>query len=222
MGFHPLANKVFLTRCKPLGLLRYILAASASRPLDEGRIAFGRFGKFLVSSRPRPVQMHALATARDGDTNRLELLRDEAYNRWRYRNQRYRYVFYYLMEGDVALGYVVMGVSPNSQRANILDYAGGDGPEIGEILGYVIRAKHYDLVSIYTYGVDDRLHTTLDGLGFRLNSLVRVIERRMHGELPLLLRPVPKSYSESDFIVSGIDTRRIENWSLKPICSDAV
>ena len=221
MGFLPLAKKVYLTRCTLLGLTKYVLAARASSPLEAGRIPFGRFDHILVSDQPRPAEMHALVAAQDRGEGKIELFQDEDFFRWRFGNRRSRYVFYYLMKSDVAVGYVVMGVSPNNQRGYILDYAETDGRAIREILSYVIRAKHFDLLSIYNFCLDGIFLPTLKGLGFKTNSLVRIIEKRLHGELPLLVRPVQETYAESDFFIAGIDTRKIENWSLKPICSDA-
>jgi hypothetical protein len=96
-----------------------------------------------------------------------------------------------------------------------------DGQAIREILRYIIKMKHFDILSIYSFCLDDAFQRTLGGLGFRKNSLVRVIERKLYGELPLLIRPVKETYTKSDFFIEGVDMRRIENWSLKPICSDA-
>jgi hypothetical protein len=33
----------------------------------------------------------------------------------------------------------------------------------------------------------------------------------------LLIRPVKETYTEQDFFIAGLDMRRIENWSLKPL-----
>ena len=117
--------------------------------------------------------------------------------------------------------YVVMGVSPNNQRAYILDYSGKTGSEYKEILRYVTKAKHFNIISIYDFCLNDALRRALKSLGFQTHSLVRSIEKRRHGELPLLIRPVQEAYDEEDFLTEGVDVRRIENWSLKPICSDA-
>jgi hypothetical protein len=70
--------------------------------------------------------------------------------------------------------------------------------------------------------LSDSLKQVFKDLDFKTNSLVRILERQLHGELPLLIRPVKEDFEESDFFIEGIDYRRIENWSLKPICSDEV
>ena len=114
-----------------------------------------------------------------------------------------------------------MGVSPNNQRGYILDYAAKDDSAIREILAYIIRAKHFDILSIYDFGLDIASRPILQGLGFKSKSLLRMIEKRLYGEFPLLIRPVKKACAESDFFIDGIDVRKIENWSLMPICSDA-
>jgi hypothetical protein len=126
------------------------------------------------------------------------------------------------MEEDIPTAYVVIGISPNNQRGYILDYAEKKGSVLQEILRDIIKAKHFNLLSIYNFSLDDTLRQALKGLGFKTHSLVRIIERELHGELPLLIRPVKESLMESDFFIEGIDLRKIKNWSLKPICSDAV
>jgi GNAT superfamily N-acetyltransferase len=221
MGFLPIAKKVYLTRCTLLGLVKYILAARENTLLEASRIRFGRFGDILVSGTPRPGEMSALFFGRDRKDDKIRLFQDEGFFQWRFGNQHKKYMFYYLIQGDVATGYVVMGVSPNNQRGYILDYAGVDGQAIREILRYIIKMKHFDILSIYSFCLDDAFQRTLGGLGFRKNSLVRIIERKLYGELPLLIRPVKETYTESDFFIEGVDMRRIENWLLKPICSDA-
>jgi hypothetical protein len=126
------------------------------------------------------------------------------------------------MEGKSVLGYVVVGVSPNNRRGYILDCGETGSRAIAEILRYIIEARHYDMLSIYTFCLNDVLRETLRGLHFKTKGLARILERRVQGELPLLIRPVKEKHTEHDFYVGEMDMRKIENWSLKPICSDAV
>jgi len=222
MGFLPLAPKVYVTRCSLLGLVKHTLSAPERAPLEASWIQWGRFKNILVSASPRPEEMSSLVAGQDRKDGSIRLYQDEVFLAWRFGNPRNKYVFYYGMEGDSATGYVVMGVSPNNRRGYILDYAENNSSVIREILRYVIRAKHFDLLSIYDFCLDDTWRHTLKGLGFKTHSLVRIIERRIHGELPLLIRPVKEAFTESDFFIEGIDSRKIENWSFKPIFPDAV
>jgi GNAT superfamily N-acetyltransferase len=222
MGFLPLAPKVYLTRCPLLGLIKYIPRANDSIPLSDSQIRFGQFGDILVSDQPRPKEMSSLVAAPNRAEGKIRLFQDEVFFRWRFRNQRNKYVFYYRMEEDIPTGYVVLGVSPNNRRGHILDYAEKESSALREILRYIIKVKHFDLLSIYEFCLDDTWMQTLKDLGFKTHSLVQVIERKLHGELPLLIRPVKETFAEDDFLIEGIDAREIENWSLKPICSDAV
>jgi hypothetical protein len=119
------------------------------------------------------------------------------------------------------VGYVVVGVSRGSRRAYVLDYSEGNRPAVRQILSHIIQARHFDLLSIYRFSLDAAWVQALKKLGFRVNSLARTLERGIHGELPVLIRPVKQSYTEADLVLQGIDLARIENWSLKPICSDA-
>jgi GNAT superfamily N-acetyltransferase len=221
LGFRPLAQKAYLTKHSFLGLVRYLGAGKHIAPLAATRMRLGESGEILVTDAARPEEMAALPAEGDGGDRKIRLCQDESFFRWRFSSGRRRYLFYYLMAGDVTVGYVVMGVSRNNRRATILDYSEGNRPAVGQILSEVIRARHFDLLSIYRFSLDGGWLKTLKGLGFRVNSLARCIDKALHGELPVLIRPVKQCYSEADFLVQGIDLARIENWSLKPICSDA-
>jgi hypothetical protein len=221
MGFLALGQKVFMTRCSLLGLMHYIPTAQRSLPLSSSRIRFGRYGKVVLSNRPEPEAMSSIVAAHAETGATIRLSRDEVFFRWRFESPRSKNVFYYAMEGDRLTGYLVMGISPNNRRGYILDYAEEGAAAVEDILESVIEARYFDLLSIYDFCLDNTFRQRLKGKGFKTHSLVRIIERKLHGELPLLIRPVKETFEENDFFIEGIDSRKLENWSLKPICSDA-
>ena len=223
MGFLPLKKKIYMTHYSLSGFIKYSLAKRKGQelPLEASPITFGRFGSFMVSHRPLPEQMAAVIAAQGTIGSNFSLLQDTRYFEWRFNSRKHKYVFYYLMKDEVMRGYIVMGVSLCNIRGYILDYAQGDNLAIKELLGCIIHAKHFDIISIYSYAVDSDLGTILSDLRFTLHSPIRFLARNLHGELPLLVRPIKKKVSESDFYIGGLDVRKIENWSLKPICSDA-
>lgn len=219
MGFRPLAMRVYLSRSTLLGVVRHSLTANATLSLDESGITYARFGDILVSQVPRPAEMAAIAAQYKREDGRIWPYQDERFFHWRFDNGR-KYVFYYLMSKDVATAYVVLGVSPNNQRGYILDYGESGRGGIEAILGHAVKAKHFGILSIYGFAADAALLWTLRRLGFTEYGLVRFLEKSLHGERPVLIRPVIEHCSDSDFLIEGIDTRKIENWALKPICSD--
>jgi hypothetical protein len=221
MGFFPLTPKTYLTQSSILGLLKYIPTARKSIPLSFSGIRFGKIDNILVSRTPKPEAMSLLVAGQSESGSKIRILRDEDFFRWRFCSPLHKYIFYYAMKADQMTGYVVMGVSPNNRRGYILDYAEKVNSVIGEILTSIIKARQFHLLSIYNFGLDKSLMQTLCGQGFKAHGLVRIIERKLHGELPLLIRPVKEIFDNRDFFVEGIDSRRFENWSLKPICSDA-
>jgi len=221
-GFLPLTNKVYLTHSSPLGLTKYILTTRKSFPLTSSRVTFGRFDRIQVSDRPEPAKMYALISAQKKAAGKITLYQDEKFFQWRFNNQRHKYVFYYLEEDDHLQSYVVLGISPNNRRGYILDYAEKEEGAFKEILRYIIQTRNFYLLSIYNYCLDENFTETLTELGFSGDSLVRILEEKRDGEQPLLFRPIKAKYKKSDLFFAGIDMRSIENWSLKPICSDAV
>ena len=82
--------------------------------------------------------------------------------------------------------------------------------------------RHFDIFSIYNFGLNDKLLRILKGLHFKTNSMARKIERLFDGEWPLLIRPVRKRFVDNDWFIEDLDIRDIESWQIKSICSDAV
>jgi hypothetical protein len=222
MGFSALAEKAYLTHAGPLGTLRYLWTARGVHPPVQGRIIFGRSGPVEVSSMPRPAEMAVLATAEEAAKGRLVLRRDETFLAWRLANPRGKYVFYYLLREHRLTGYVVIGLSPNNRRGFLLDFAEGERGGLEEIVRFILSAKHFDLVSIYTFCLTLAQRRMLERLGFGATGVIPYLETRRHGKLPLLIRPVKEAFGEEDFVIQGVDAREIAAWSLKPIGSDAV
>lgn len=220
MGFQPLVNKVYLTRCNLLGLTRFIASAGKTLSLDEHRVQFGQCGDVVVSDRPKARDMASVIGRGDSGSGKIRLLQDEEFFRWRFGNRRNKYLFYYLLKEDVAAGYVVVRVSPNNRRGYIVDFAGADDRCVEELMRYIVKAQHFNVLSIYQHSVADGLSRMASALRFTANGLMRILERRVHGELPLLVRPVKREPTDDDWCIGGRDLRNFDNWSIKGICSD--
>jgi len=78
------------------------------------------------------------------------------------------------------------------------------------------------MLSIYHFSVSEEFREKLTYIGFRTSGLARRIERKKTGELPVLIRPVRKSYTETDWKIEGLDIRKITSWQMTEICSDSV
>jgi len=85
----------------------------------------------------------------------------------------------------------------------------------------MISARHFDVLSILGFGLDDSLAATLHRHGFRVRTAVRAIGKVLQGELPVLIRPSTATFTADSFILEGLDTRCPSSWALKPIASDA-
>jgi hypothetical protein len=220
MGFIPLLDKIYLSRGNVLGLMKFILAKNKRVALYEGKITFGDFGDIVVTDSPRPEEMSAVVSRQDHENRRITLLQDEDFFRWRFKNKMFKYLFYYHKHCNTTTGYVVIRVSDNNRRGFISDYAADDSMALEKILTFITKIKHLDIVSIYNYSLTDNLSQILKKLNFKTNSLTRIIQRRVEGEWPLLVRPVKRNHVESDCFIKGLDIRKIESWAIKEICSD--
>jgi hypothetical protein len=222
LGFQALVERAYLTKASWGGALRYLLPPRREDPNSKSRIRFGRNGELLVDASSRPAEMAALTRSQEAPSGSILLNRDEAFLAWRYANPQGRYVFYYLLREDTLLGYVAVGLSPNNRRGFLLDWAGAGHGILEEITQGILRMRHFDVLSVYAFCLTTAERVQLESLGFSLEGPIPFLERRQKGRLPLLLRPVPETFSEDGFLIRGVDARRIENWVLRPIASDAV
>jgi len=220
MRFLPLASKTYLTRCSMAGVVKFLFNAKQQFNQIAPWIISGTFDDIIVSQQPRPKEMHVLIEGQEVSTDKIALYQDEDFFRWRYANKHNKYVFLYRIKNEVITGYIVIRVSPNNRRGYIVDYAQGDETSIEKILKFIIKARCFDVLSIYYFSLTDNIKQNIQDLGFKKVSLFRIIEKRIKGELPLLIRPVKHNYSDNDFFVEGIDLRKIKNWHIKGICSD--
>jgi GNAT superfamily N-acetyltransferase len=221
-GFVPLTMRIFLSRSTLAGILQHGRQAKDRLPLRAAGIGYGRFGDLVVSSRPWPEEMAGIVAQQTPPAGRLQLVKDSTFFCWRFGSPRRKYVFYYLMVGEVACAYVALLVSPNNQRAYIVDYAEAQPGAVEMLLRHLIRARHFGILSIYRFCVADGLRPALQRLRFTEHGLVGWFERRMHGEHPAIIRPVRERFADSDYCVAGLDLREIGNWALTQVCSDGV
>jgi hypothetical protein len=220
MGFLPLIDKAYINRDNILLIMSYIMSVNKNVELHEGKITFGEFDEIVVTDSPKPYEMAAIVDRNEYTLNKITLSQDEKFFNWRYGNCTGKYIFYFYRRDNIITGYVVIKVSENNKRGFIVDFSADETTAVEKILGYVIKMKHYDIISIINYSLNDSISGLINKLQFKENSLTRRMEKRGIGEWPLFVRPVKHDYSEKDFIIENLDTRNIKNWSLKEICSD--
>jgi hypothetical protein len=222
MGFFPIIDKSYITKYSLFGLITYILTRKKRVSMQKIRIAFGEFEGIVVDKRPRPYEMAELVAKQKYNKHKLTLFQNQQFFHWRFNNKRNNYVFYYCRKNKELTGYVVIGLSQNKRRGYILDYAEADEASIEKILKHIVRSRHFDIISIYNFNLNATFLQTLQRLSFKKKGLMRMIESRFTGEIPLFVRPVKKNYIEEDWHIGGLDIRDARNWFLKPICSDGV
>jgi hypothetical protein len=221
LGFSPVAPKTYLHRYRLFALARALIDARSIRPLAAARIGFGRSGDVVVSERPDPGAMAAIAS-REEPAGFLTLERAEPFFAWRFRNPLRKYVFYYLVQDDHTRAYVVAGVSPSNRRGYLLDWAGLDDGSVAALIRFIVRSGHFGVLSVLGLGVRGAVASELKREGFRHAALLTRIERRVDGGVfPMLVRPVTPDPDERDWFVAGLDLRKIDSWSIRGICSDA-
>jgi hypothetical protein len=220
-GFIPLMKKAYLNNNTIWGLIKFILKLRCREELDKGKISFGNFDDIVVSDRPNPKDMSTIIYGERSNVRKFTLLQNEEYFKWRFRNTMKKYAFYYYRQNNRTTGYVVIRVSENNKRGFISDFSSGDILALEKILKFIIKMKNFDILSVSNYSVTDNLSTIFKKLHFKKNSLTRLIEKSQHGEIPLFIRPVKQNYAEENCFIKGLDIRKVENWTLKEICSDA-
>jgi hypothetical protein len=227
MGFYPLEQKVMLNKwcLNPSRLWKNRQTEDQRIPFDDAQIQFGRFGDIIVSRTPLPEQMASVVEQQGYPENKLCCYQDHSFFKWRYSNFTHKYIFYFLMKGETVIGYVVVDVSKNNQRATIIDYAQVIDGAIKTIIENIIKSKTFVKLSILSYGLNEQLFQVFSDLGFTFHSFWnKIIQRKGSAQkttFPLLIRPIKEIVSEQDFIIYGLNTLDFNNWLLKPICSDS-
>lgn len=232
MGFVPLTEKRYLRRkCSSLksSPLDNHSGRMGATGLSGGRIRFGEFGDIIVAEKPRPRQMVTLISRQDQADDTIMLFQDEKFFQWRFGNKRNTYVFYYCKEGAVMTGYVVLALSnvsvnPGYVNGMILDCAGISSGTLEKILRFIIEAGHVDMLSIWDCCLNEHSLRILKDMNFKPDGLLKRIRKRLAGtpQSFLLVRPVKRSCSESDWFIQGLDIRKPGSWVLKGVCSDAL
>ncbi len=219
MGFLPLEEKVYLNRYTPGGLVRFLISATNRFDLAPKHVVLGEFGDLVVSEEPWLKAMEALAFLRLPP--KFTLYQDGDFFGWRFGNRMKRYLFYYLKRDNLICAFAVIGVSPNPRRGYVLDYAGTNIESVEAIFREISGMRHFDVISIYRFSLENDLRNRLEDLGFKPGGFLRRLEKKIKGELPLLVRPVEKSLGAKDFFLEGLDIREPKNWHIRGICSDA-
>jgi hypothetical protein len=222
LGFFPLIEKRRSSKYSPLGIGKFLLFRKTQPDYSRSRIKSGRFHNVIVSDKPKPEDMAAVRRAQTYNGAKLQPLRDETFYKWRFNHTRHQSMIYFAHNGEAVTGYVVMRLTKNKRRGNIVDYAESQPLAIENILRFVIRSKHFDVISLYTYSIDESIKSSLKKLRFKDNNLLRRLEKRVFGELPLFVRPTFSAPQESDWFYEGLDLRKTENWAIKEICSDGI
>lgn len=222
MGFEPLVDKIHSSRYNLFGLARCILASRKQLPLSKSKVRYGQFDDVLVTDHPLPGEMASVIKRQGHGRESFHPVQDEAFFRLRYANPRSKYVFCYHLCGGTVVGYLVIGLGPSNQRGHILDFADVNGESAARLVKYIAAKNYFGVLSIFRYSIDDVLEPSLCRLGFHSGGLMNMLEKKVRGNLPILVRPVCLEPVESDWIVAGRDIRKMENWSIKGICSDAM
>jgi hypothetical protein len=228
-GYFPLASGVSLCHSTASGLERYLLAKRRGQGSSETRTLLDLCGSdklphseaIRVEQAPRPDAMAALAADHPGTAKRIRLVQDTAFFQWRYGNPLGKYVFLFQEARGRPVGYLVLGLGRNPQRAHILDY-GADPEATLSLVRYVIRSRLAGILSVPLWGLDCELASNLTKLGFGQGGPAGwLVNHGPRHDLPILVRPGSELPVAEDWFVDGVDVRHPGNWCLKPIVSDA-
>jgi GNAT superfamily N-acetyltransferase len=220
LGFQPVAQKRYLSSYRLTGLAHFLLRAKERRPAAALSIRSDEAAGLVFSRRPRPQEMAELAARQPAPSGRLRLVQDLAWFRWRFADPAGRFVFYFRQRRGTTTGYIALALSPNARRAYIVDHADCDGESCADLLAFCVSERHFDVVSIYEHA-SESLRAALDRNGFGAGGIVGALEKRVRGNMPLLVRPTNPEPAENDWRVAGRDVRKPESWSIRGICSDS-
>lgn len=220
LGYLPLVERRYLNQYTVSGIIKYSLSARLNMKNSDMTIPKGDFGDIEVSGSPKPDQMADLISRQTYPRKKIHLDQDETFFDWRFKNQRKKYIFYYLKKDNEIIGYMIIRVLFPKKRGFIIDFAVQDEASALKLIKFPIRNKHFNVLSICTYSVTKPVASALAKSGFKHITILRSIEKIIEGEWPLLIRPVAQKISNRDFYINGKDVRMFQNWTLREICSD--
>lgn len=178
-------------------------------PSEGDKQIEGDFGNVSLLETPDLEKICRL-TSRENVPGKILPVRSEEYFQWKMANPKDNYVFFSYKKDGRETGYVMFSTQPKSQNGYIVDYAVEDIESLDNIMRYVIREKPFNFAMAFNYGVCDKLSQVLKSLKFKPSNM------NWH----LLIRPVKRDFVKEDWIIEGVNTRDIENWNMRAICSD--
>jgi hypothetical protein len=203
-------------------LVSYLLDSKKQLPLVEAGIQCGQFGDVLVSESPMPDEMASVIERQGAGRKRFYLRQDRDFFRWRFSDPAGKFVFYYQTSGNDTVAYLVIAVTPSNRRGYVFDYADIDGKSTERLLKFIIGQRDLSVLSVLDHSVKAPLRSKLRNLGFHAGGLMGVLEKKVRGNMPLLVRPVKSEPIEGDWFVEGQDVRNPDNWFIKGVCSDSL
>ena len=206
-------------------IYRLILSAAVRKGvafMPDGKEALDESGGILVADKPRTDDMlRVAARENEGGAEKIKLFKDASFFRWRFLNNRKKYLFFFSRAEGAVNGYLVLEIAPHdTHHGKILDYAECGSGALAGICRHILRSGSFNKLSIISYGLDDRLLEIMRSLGFtRFASRREALDGGDSG-LHLLVRPVKQELSEADWHIGGLDIRDFANWEVRPICDD--
>ncbi len=168
----------------------------------------------LLDNKPKPAEMAILVRSTIPE-NKITLVRDEAYFRWRYNNPLSKYLFLYWYD-DGLKGYLVLQSHLYSVESggthNILELEATNSSIKIELLKSLISLMNSGSISIWANILDQDSYEFLVSQGFNDNNSAKSVKDPPR---TILIRPIGKHNNKIEF--QGLDLLDAKNWDLKMI-----
>ncbi|TVR43011.1 MAG: GNAT family N-acetyltransferase [Bacteroidia bacterium] len=162
-----------------------------------------------ISSSVRAAEM-ALCYENCRPTDKICNIRDERYFRWRYAYLTEAYIFACLLHDDVMTAYLVLRKVSDYQYL-LWEYAVPGHKELKILVQTAMRERTIPFLRGWVLSGSE---TSLLGRCGFLAAPVRLWQFLGKERLPVLVRPLQREPSESDFFVGTADIRKIDHWQL--------
>ncbi|MGM0573794.1 MAG: hypothetical protein ACQESL_08590 [Bacteroidota bacterium] len=169
----------------------------------------GRGFQIGIGNTPRTAELAAFYL-RNRPQNRLTLLRNASFYRWRYDDESgcYRFVYHY-RHGELT-GYLIIKKLSNTQYL-LWEYAAINPQVLRRMINKAIQKLRIPFLRTWVLSANDSKWLWKCGFVAPPTRLWQLLGKI---RLPVLVRPVKERYQEEDFILEGLDIRSIENWQL--------
>ena len=227
IGWIPIYRRNYYQKYSIVGLFYLVLTKMNVVKEKEKNITLSTHDNIEISKNIYADSMVKAIAKQTYDNKKMVLWKDESYLKWRFRNPRHQYIFFYQWHKQTnhLINYVVFRTSLNRKNAKLVDFACTDIEKFSNLIGFVVRSGLFKTISILeTNEQDPHIKYILNQYRFKKEYSIINIKKKLRkkNDRTILIKPLTKVNGEESWFINGVDIKNPENWLFLEIGSDNV